>query len=1151
MKYIKLLKNYLFPLWNKPVSEIKRNVYFSLFFSANITLSILFLVIDVFRNFFTIYFAVFNTLFLGVSIINSESFYILIKNQFRVLLAIFIGLVVGFVSFQITFNHVWTSVFITLVFVYISSAIMVTGSNVLPYNLGKVMYLPYFNLVYFNRPDDRSIIPFLKFLLTGVSPIILVIVVGLIFRMDFSSNYYIQCCRQNLKTSRKLICTIERELEIKTLESINYPLDSSYQRNIVKSITNRIEADYNGSLKDHSQGSPLKLRKKLGVPIYLKPRKQEPIHLSPLSDVVNHDRDDESTCSMMSEFTTTSKDKKISNQPEYVKENVKDSTKFKNNGSLEGGEDIVNHYYNFKKSLLKNPKHQNDTHNYFKISLEKLNVENSRNLNQMEKYLLEAKKEFWNKDMFGYFNEISYLLETNHKKLLTINMAFFENITVEKSRTLLVILPFLNTLINQTSRIFRIMHKQIGLKYKPVDITPEIEISGNELFTTIDMENIIEYNLTKGIDYLKSTESLQRFKDLKKHKTLEYSQYKILMCFDYIERTIKDINNQLEEIYDPETSFGIENIDEETRVNFLVSAFKKFSKDQKILSSTVFMLSFKLWGKSKESQHITMFKSIFKKWYIWVTTWNKRRKERNELYRIDYNEFPHIIHPHYTLKEKAQKLWGLVSFRLFSKWVYSLQLALGVSIFSIVYYELKIHESFILFRNLAWAVITYCLVSAPSIGAIAYFSILRITGAVFGSILGYTAAVIYSTTNNDVARAFIFAASTFLCSFFGSIYTRAQMFEKLVLFFILSFVIIAFLAYPNNSPSIITSLFRMMHILVGVGLVYIISITVSPYYDHRQLKNNLYLFPFKVSQSFNFLICNTLLDPTIVPLETRQVFYQPSKYNYIQQHLPNEMNQKMFRSTMNKQLNLLRYQIPIQRVLLYYSRYELFPLRKKKYYQLRRLLFTETKMFHALLSLEFIIVSALPKKHLNEISKVISLNLLRLMSEIDNVTKGFMNIPDTEKGERFITENQTKVICNEIARDIGEYIYKNRYDRESLNLLRYCSAIIFCLISFVDLFDLVFDKVVAISHTSVYKRTESLNKKDDISKFDEALESLENEHKESIQEEENNIISDFEIQKDFDVSLRDNLGDNREFEEIIQEQNEVGNEIQKLGTPIQ
>ncbi|KAM9977118.1 hypothetical protein ACTFIR_010974 [Dictyostelium discoideum] len=1087
MKIKYFLKD-LIPFYNKPKLEIQRNLYYSFFISINLTLSVLFLVIPVFRNFFNVYFAVFNTLFVCVGVQSSQSFYVLIKNQFRILLSVIIGLVVAYISHILTYNHVWTSVFITQPFIFITSGVMIE-STLLPYNIGKLMYIPYFNLVYFNNPSSRfDVIPFLKFLLTGVTPLFLVLVTGIIFNMEFSSTYFIQTSKTILKTNRKFVSIIEREFEIKTLEAINYPLKNSYQKNIVKNLTNRM--DFENNKNNLNENSPIivnqedeeneELKKKkisFQIPIFLKPKNQEP--LSPLNDIVKkfHLNDNGSpTSSLNTEFTTTStidkKSLKIKPKPPPHL-NLKGENQEVHDKHVIGKESISQSKTTTTTTTTMNNDGFNKTHNFFKITMEKLNIVSSRNLNHMEKYLVEAKKEFWNFDLFGYFNELSYLLETNHKKLLTINTAVLENIGSETSQTLLEILPHLNTLISTLVKIFKIMEKQIGKKYKPAQFTTQLindeNFDTSSFFQSIDMKNISDINdLKKGKHFLKSTESIQRISNLRKYKTLEYSQYKILICFDCVDKTIKDINNILGEIYDPEISFSVKNIDEETRVNFLISAFKKFSKDQKVLASTVFLLSHKLWDKkSGRRQHITMITKTFSKWYINILNF------KTKISKVDYpKDFPQF---HITLKKRFEIIWKIIEKRILGKWRYSLSFSIGVSVFSIIYYELKIHSNFILFRNLAWAVITYSLVSTPTVGALTFYSILRVIGAVLGSILGYACAEIYSRTT-DPGRAFIFAFSTFLCTFLSCVMTRAKSFEKLVTFFILSFVIIAFLAYPSNSPSVITSLLRMMHILFAVLLVLIISLLFSPFYEHKQLKSNLYQFPFKITQSFNFLICNTLIDPTVLPAESRQLFYRASKFNYIQQSLPIEMNQKQFKELLSKQLNLLRYQIPIQRTLLFHSRYELLPFQKSKYYHLRRLLYTETKLFHSLLALEFITISALPKKHLNEIGKLITNNLLKLMSELDYSTRSYMiNIRSTLKNERIVQENQSKKICNEIARDIGEYIYKNRYDRESLNLLRYCSAIIFCLISFIDLFNLVFDKVIKLSKTTVFKRNDHLN----------------------------------------------------------------------------
>ncbi|KAN0048126.1 hypothetical protein ACTA71_002521 [Dictyostelium dimigraforme] len=1100
----------LIPFYNKPKLEIQRNLYYSFFVSINLTISVLFLVIPVFRNFFNVYFAVFNTLFVCVGVQSSESFYVLIKNQFRILLAVIIGLVVAYVSHILTFYHVWTSVFITQPFIFITSGVMIE-SKLLPYSLGKLMFIPYFNLVYFNNPPSRfDVVPFLKFLLTGVTPLFLVLVTGIGLNMEFSSTHFIQSSKTILKTNRKFVSIIEREFEIKTLEAINYPLKNSYQRNIVKNLTNRNgldnktkttnniktnnnypininnqnnnnnnnnnnneeeeeEEEEEGEKEEEEEEEHKKRKISFQIPIFLKPKKQDP--LSPLNEIVqkiNFNDNGSPTSSLNTEFTTTST---IDRKTREKLSRTKPPPHLNLDGENQEAHD--KHVIGSNEPPQENSSTFNRTHNFFKITMEKLNIVSSRNLNHMEKYLVEAKKEFWNKELFGYFNELSYLLETNHKKLLTINTAVLENIGSETSQTLLEILPHLNTLISTLVKIFKIMEKQIDKKYKPAEITPQLINDENfdttTLFQGIDMKNISDItDLKKGKHFLRSTESIQRIGGLRKYKTLEYSQYKILTCFDCVDKTIKDINDILGEIYDPETSFSVKNIDEETRVNFLISAFKKFSKDQKVLASTVFLLSHSLWNKkSGRRQHLTMIRKTLSKWY------NNILELKGKIKKEDYpRQFPQV---HFTLKERVLEIWELIKKRVLVKWRYSLSFSIGVSVFSIVYYELKIHSNFILFRNLAWAVITYSLVSTPTVGALAFYSTLRVIGAVLGSILGYACAEIYSRTT-DPGRAFIFVFSTFLCTFLSCVMTRAKSFEKLVTFFILSFVVVAFLAYPSNSPSIIISLFRMMHILFAVLLVLVISVLFSPFYEHKQLKTNLYQFPFKVTQSFNFLICNTLIDPNVIPPRSRPLFYRPSKFNYIQPGLPIEMNQKQFKELLSKQLNLLRYQIPIQRTLLFHSRYELLPFQKSKYYRLRRLLYTETKLFHSLLALEFITVSALPKKHLNEIGKLITNNLLKLMSELDYTTRSYMiNIRSTLKDERIVQENQSKIICNEIARDIGEYIYKNRYDRESLNLLRYCSAIIFCLISFVDLFNLVFDKVVKLSSTSVLKRTDHLN----------------------------------------------------------------------------
>ncbi|KAF2075108.1 hypothetical protein CYY_003585 [Polysphondylium violaceum] len=975
---------------------------------------------------------------------SSQSYFLLIKSLIRIVVAVGCALVVSYINFAIVQPHAWASIFISFTYVFLSSGFFLTSQR-LPYTHGKVGYLALFCLTYFFRPENYSPVPYLKFWLTSIVPIPIIIVTGIICNIHFSSRLFLDSCTQALKTSRKLFKVINRELEYKTLEFLDFPVESTIQKYILWDTQHRI-LDFN----DIQGKTDLTLQ---------------------------HEQEDELNVQQGKHHTSIPEIQIIKDIENNVK--TEEQVDKQKDTETDGKEKVRK--INLEK-LLK-------SHLYFKDSLEKLNVEYSRTLNRMEVLLKETLKEFWNKDFFSFYKEISWQLEKNHRHLFTIRTAAVENLSKKSSHKIFHLLPYINTLIHQSYTIFRIMEKQLSKKYKPANFKKNHMVylrktkhaSEEDLFDQVDLTEIsTAASLESSINRLK----------YRQYKTLEYSQFKILICFETISKTIDEMNAKYSELHNPENYTSFDTIEEDSRVSFLLRSIKKFSKEQKLLSSTVFLLSLKLWS-DKRPQKIRMIASYLNHIKLYFTEERYKRKLQKENRHSKYRkEFPDIIQPHFSLAEKAKYFYKTVILTRFLKfWRFQLQLSLGFSVFSLVYYELKIHSNFILFRNLGWAVITFTLINAPSIGAIGFLSIARLGGTIAGSFLGYASAELYSLTV-DPGRDFIFLGVSMVLVFFFSMITIFQPFDKFILYFILTYIVIAYLPYPTNNPDIIISLFRTLHITFGIILVLVLSTLINPYYDHQELEKKVYTYPTSITQSFNFLVSNELIGRTNVAKKNLTSFYRASRFSAIQRNIPSFLTKAGFKFLMSEQLNTIRHQLPVQRALLFNSRFELYPFQLSKFKELQEIVKVEARLYSNLINLEFIIVERNENEKIKELSERCTPNLIKLMSEIDNGAQYLVSLMRSNSftvdssnnivlQDPVVSENCSLELTNEIIKDISAYIYENRYNKDVLNKLQHISAIVFTLKSFVKTYDQLLKLLIKFSNTLVLKRVDNNNHNND------------------------------------------------------------------------
>eukprot|EP01132_Coremiostelium_polycephalum_P005073 gene5073-6314_t len=878
--------------------EFKTVLFYSFYISCATTSGLLFMTITSLRDFFTLLDPIFMMVFISQAVSSSR---------------------------VIVDGTVWASCFIHFVFCYISSSMML-GSKFLPYNFGKMMYVVFFLFTYFVRPDNKSPIPLLKFFLVPIISFGFVLFWSLIFRPYFSSSLFLNTSVELIKYSRFLFKLLERELEVKTLSYIfQLPPDNE---------------------SDIKISSHLTTIRKLKARVALNTPELPSLHRKLLNAKIGDNNENL--------FGDSDDQHRI--PPKPINSSTTINIKQENNG-----DNGLNELEEEMKSIIPVNKSIYDrTQNRYRKALDFLNVEFSKKLSKLDKYLDESKKEFWNQDLYIYTSQLYLCLEKNHKVLRSMKLA---TISDEKSKYMLRIIPYLDILIQESSKIFSIMEKQLSLSY-PNTITSTsssspIDNLSNQLRTSLNSikkQKNFEIDLSSINHYIRtSTDRKSIFNpDRSEPDTLEYSQYTILKSFEKIDKVIKEIH--LDQSYsflptaDVSTTLPERDLFEICKIHFLLHLLIQFCTDQKILSSTIFLLVVRIYTNQSQSRLTRFTRGLSKQidgLLDYLSKWWHIKRGKEQPLDISMTTIPPL---ELSMKEKISLLWkNFKKTRLVTNWQFALKFSLGVSALSVGYYEVYSHSSFIIFRNSGWAVVTFTFVNAPTIGAIGFLSLLRFLATIIGSFTAYATAVLYTLPNGDPGKSFILIGITFILILVVSILTNNQSFSRFLPFFVLTFALISFIPYQSGDPSIITSLLRMMHISFGILFVLIFSIVIFPYYDHRKLFTNLYQMPLQISDTLQFIVNFSFFE--FPQLQQQQQQQQPasSVHCFTENDIPNRTSHIEFKKQCDLKFNQLRSKIPIQRELLLHSRFEL-PFNHSKFKGYEEIVKLISKLYASLLS---------------------------------------------------------------------------------------------------------------------------------------------------------------------------------------------------------
>ncbi|KYR02707.1 hypothetical protein DLAC_00169 [Tieghemostelium lacteum] len=624
--------------------------------------------------------------------------------------------------------------------------------------------------------------------------------------------------------------------------------------------------------------------------------------------------------------------------------------------------------------------------NQYKERFKKTTFKISTSLNRLDTYADESVLEFWNGDLTSQFPALIKLLETNHRKLISLQLSIIKE---EKRVNFLVqLLPLLHLLIQESCNIFIIMENQLSGYYRYIGFVQDPDLSS--------IQEHLQSNLPEK----------------EEPRTLEYSQFKIFHYFQNIQLIIEDIDKEL-------SSIQFESIPdlEAYKLHYFLEGMIRFTRNQKTLSSIIYKISCITYTQRKYIYLLEMVKNTY--YLIKKKTHQFQQNTNNNNGSNSENEYPKELEPKFSTSEKLKIIFGYLLFeRILCDWRFSLRYSMGIAAFSIAYYEIITHSDFILFQNGSWVIVTLIFVMAPSAGASGFFSVLRLSGTLLGASCAYVVAVLFSLPSAAVAESFIYIGGTMVLSFSIYFLTKSKPIHNYLNFFILTYSTVTTPEYNNSKADIITALLRGYHIICGIFIIFIMSYLIFPYYDYKVLDGNLIEITCHSMSVFRKILLKNVIGSSQDPIE-------------YQDQISNEFENQ--RSEIAKQIHLL-----------FYSRFELIFSKQSKlrFAQYKHLYHQVQQLFTNLVGLECIFHDSNVLSFDTEYQK----NIQLLLWEIESISSNLHDLIGHYKHQHRIYCMYSHR-CNQILKAItkcycrnnriqGEVLYAIRSFIETLNQIR-------------------------------------------------------------------------------------------------------------------
>ncbi|KAF2077896.1 hypothetical protein CYY_000774 [Polysphondylium violaceum] len=989
-------------------------LFYSLLVATAISLSLLGEIFTFTREFFEYtHILIYITMFTSTIISSSDSYNIIMRTGVQMVVATVIGDVAAYITLVICHNHLWTGVFMYLVFILLTCGPMLSSQNLLPFTIGKRMYLEFFLLIFFIRPKTLSPIIFLKSSLGSLCSCLAAIVACLLFNPPFSSDLYVKNCAVIMHRSHQCLKRIGRVLEAKTLHSMVVVQQQQEQESQMNDEI--ILSDIKKRLSQSLTNLPIFIEEKSSKLIF----NREIFNIDTNSDSSDTIEDDYITYSPRSghgnSYDTSCPI--YNNENDYCKNNDDDENQEEEIIPIEIND--IEKDLNLEDGDFENKRLNNILFNY-KKSFKKSKDNYSLILNNLYKYQKESNGEFWKQKTVSYFKEITGFLEKNFNLIVVLANSIDKELSNSKFAFLVKIIPSLNELILLSNNIFIIMENQL---------------SGNYFNFKSWVHNEIP-------------------------PALEYSQLKIFNYFDRLETVIEQIRKQFQTI--DSTFLGKNHL---CGFHFLLTTITKFSRDQKILSSLIYSLCCEIY-LHKIFYHPQV---IF---HIFIYFRNSKQFNSNNNNSNNNNQYPIELEPKFNFQEKCIYLMKYLSYRLFYRWIFTVKFAIALSILSIGFFETTKHSNFILFRNMSWFIITFIFIMTPSAGGSIFYCFMRFFGTILGVWLAYTGGVLFSLPKSSVAQAFIFVGWSFVIFFCIYFFCKSKPFNNFINFFTLSYATISFPEYSISEPLVINSLLRAFHIIIGVSIVLGVTL-ILPHYDFIDLETNLLNISKKTSATLKKLYgfyLETNWGYDINNQKDNLIQTPPLECNNMVNLCTTKrkcLSRCFFKKITIETFVQLRSDISQQRILLFKSRFELF-FNRKRFNQLKILLEHLSNLYTILICCEFIFDSRFigSNQFKYEIKGKLLNQITTIINQIESSSEMIQKLIESKNGklqEPLLYRQCNKEHIKDLFKEYNTLLKK--YEPNEPYLTFQMGSLIYTLEFFVIKYDKVLELIFQLSNS--------------------------------------------------------------------------------------
>ncbi|EGC38923.1 hypothetical protein DICPUDRAFT_27918, partial [Dictyostelium purpureum] len=742
-------------------------------------------------------------------------------------------------------------------------------------------------------------------------------------------------------------------------------------------------------------------------------------------------------------------------------------------------------------------------HKHYKNKLDFHYYEYSNQLNQLNLYLNDSRKEcFGMENLVYHYEKIQILLERNHKKLYAIGFGLRQDCTLSVSSKLLPILPLLNQLISETENIFNTMEKQLQKKYAHSDNHTyrkwfkeqhEKHINNPEEYEKeCDKIDLRDSNIPFKVNQLEIVLNISDKSNFKPN-SLEWQQNEINKAFNRIEKIIEEMEQTFTTIFYEKTLFNPHEDNSLSKIFYSMAGFKSFSLEQKFLSKEVFLVSYHLSLKRFRPREFRFLANFFKNIKHWFLNFKKNRRiQRNSM---DQD----LAHPINLNKKQLiiSNFKGFVMNRILFNWFYSLKYSLVIGILSVVIYEIQKHSDFILFDRLAWLLDTFILVCQPDLGAIAFVSSMRIIGTMIGGFMAFACVVLCKLGQSNAAAAFIYIGYSFFTITLCAFLIQGQPFDTMLQIIIFTYSVISVPQFFARQEDIIFALFKILYVTLGVILVLIVAIIV-PYFDFRQLEKNLYRIPKAIVEMVDFLMEYSFNEKEMVKMDENQdeslINANPletinNNNNNINNNINNNNNNKPisfrnYRILIGKKYIKLRTIFPAQRRLLIDSGFELI-FQYKKYQKINHILKSIEELHNLFGALEFMIIQSNDQSKMRSIGSRVKDENRLLMDDLQHTSDLLSQLPPEKDNIGFtkrissklqlsVTQDHSIELCDKLIIHLNRVLVQD-YSKLSVLQFHRINAILFSLYCFVDEYHNVFNSLVSYKNIIVINKLNNNN----------------------------------------------------------------------------